>query len=153
MTRLKSLQPCITLITFAEWRTVHDEHTRMDRPTCGAASPTPSARYMVSHMLAINASRGPPCPRPPLAASFRKTGSPYATTGRIIAANLRHSAHLARSPATFAEHDGFSRNVPSTGSRTPSKTSKTARWSSWSMTKTAKTRATSSPPPDSPRPR
>ena len=53
------------------------------RLTWGAASPTPSDWYMVSHMFSRNSLKSGRS-GPTGSATFFKTGCPYATTGNII---------------------------------------------------------------------
>src|ERR1700733_12961098 len=59
-------------------------NNRIDRPTCGAANPTPCAAYIVSNMFSISSfilgySSGA------IAVAFlRNTGSPYAMIGYFI---------------------------------------------------------------------
>ena len=67
-------------------------------PGCGAASPTPSAWYMVSHMSAIKAGRSEK-PGSTGAAIFFSTGWPYANIGNIISCNSYGFKRPRRVPA------------------------------------------------------
>jgi len=58
--------------------------SRCERPTCGAAKPTPLASYMVSNMSLINSRNSGVSKSVTRAASDSRTGSPYLTIGRII---------------------------------------------------------------------